>query len=30
MGSEASNNNYREPKFVAQVIRHAVNDVRRT
>jgi hypothetical protein len=29
MGSEASNNIYREPKFVAQVIRRPENDMRR-
>jgi hypothetical protein len=29
MGSEASNNNYRKPKFVAQVIPRPENDVRR-
>jgi hypothetical protein len=30
MGSEASNNNYRPPKFVAHVIRCGGNDLRRT
>jgi hypothetical protein len=30
MGSEASNGNCRKPKFVAQVICCAINDVRRT
>lgn len=30
MGREASNNNCREPKFVAQVIRYSDHDVRRT
>jgi hypothetical protein len=30
MGSEASNNIYREPKFVAQVIRPPDNDLSRS